>query len=88
MTTMFTEDVARGAYTVSPSTASGRTEVVTMPDVTAIVFVVNDDISVRESLELLIKNAGLAARNICISTGFPVPPARRSSSSPITATCP
>jgi FixJ family two-component response regulator len=29
-----------------------------MPDVSAIVFVVDDDISVRESLELLIKNAG------------------------------
>ena len=29
-----------------------------MPDVTAIVFVVDDDISVRESLELLIKSAG------------------------------
>jgi FixJ family two-component response regulator len=29
-----------------------------MPDVTPIVFVVDDDISVRESLELLIKSAG------------------------------
>jgi FixJ family two-component response regulator len=29
-----------------------------MPDVTATVFVVDDDISVRESLELLIKCAG------------------------------
>jgi FixJ family two-component response regulator len=29
-----------------------------MPDVTPIVFVVDDDISVRESLELLISNAG------------------------------
>jgi FixJ family two-component response regulator len=29
-----------------------------MPDVTSIVFVVDDDISVRESLELLIKSAG------------------------------
>ena len=29
-----------------------------MPDVTSIVFVVDDDVSVRESLELLIKNAG------------------------------
>jgi FixJ family two-component response regulator len=30
----------------------------TMPEVTSIVFVVDDDISVRESLELLIKSAG------------------------------
>ena len=29
-----------------------------MPDITAIVFVVDDDVSVRESLELLIRNAG------------------------------
>jgi FixJ family two-component response regulator len=29
-----------------------------MPDVTPIVFVVDDDVSVRESLELLIKHAG------------------------------
>jgi FixJ family two-component response regulator len=33
-------------------------EVRTMPETTAVVFVVDDDISVRESLELLIKNAG------------------------------
>jgi FixJ family two-component response regulator len=29
-----------------------------MPDVTSIVFVVDDDVSVRESLELLIRTAG------------------------------
>ena len=45
-------------YTVSPSTAARGIEVVTMPDVTSIVFVVDDDISVRESLELLIRSAG------------------------------
>jgi FixJ family two-component response regulator len=58
MTTTFAEYVTRGAYTVRPSTAVGRLEVGTMQDVTAIVFVVDDDISVRESLELLIKSAG------------------------------
>jgi FixJ family two-component response regulator len=42
-----------------PSAIAGRsTEVLTMPDATPIVFVVDDDISVRESLELLIKSAG------------------------------
>ena len=29
-----------------------------MPDITPIVFVVDDDVSMRESLELLIKHAG------------------------------
>jgi FixJ family two-component response regulator len=55
---MFTEIVAREPYTVSSSIVDGRIGVVTMPDVTAIVFVVDDDISVRESLELLIKHVG------------------------------
>ena len=58
MTTMFTEIVARGSYTRTSLIAAGRTEVVTMPDRTPIVFVVDDDVSVRESLELLIKHAG------------------------------
>jgi FixJ family two-component response regulator len=51
-------NVTSGAYTVRPPTAPGQIEVVTMPDVTAIVFVVDDDISVRESLELLVTTAG------------------------------
>jgi len=34
-----------------------------MPDVTSIVFVVDDEISVRESLELLITSAGWRPRN-------------------------
>src|SRR3989442_4138917 len=58
MTTMFTENVARGPYTVTSSSAGRAIEVVTMPDVTSIVFVVDDDVSVRESLELLIRTAG------------------------------
>jgi FixJ family two-component response regulator len=69
MTTMFTENVARAPYTVSSSVAARAIEVVTMPDVTrlrasdasarqaSIVFVVDDDVSVRESLELLIRTA-------------------------------
>jgi FixJ family two-component response regulator len=54
MTTMLTDS----GYTVSPSRAARGLGVVTMSDVSAIVFVVDDDISVRESLELLIKTAG------------------------------
>jgi FixJ family two-component response regulator len=38
--------------------ASRSSEGHTMPDVLPIVFVVDDDVSVRESLELLIKSAG------------------------------
>ena len=58
MTTMFTANVARGPYTVNSSFAGRVIEVATMPDVTSVVFVVDDDISVRESLELLIRTAG------------------------------
>ena len=56
MTTFSTEKVTPEAYTaISPMTAR-LTEAVA--DVTSIVFVVDDDVSVRESLELLIRTAG------------------------------
>jgi FixJ family two-component response regulator len=58
MTTMFAQNVAREPYTVTSSSARRAIEVVTMPDSTAVVFVVDDDVSVRESLELLIRTAG------------------------------
>jgi FixJ family two-component response regulator len=58
MTTTLTESVARRPYTVSSSSAGPVIRVVTMPDVTSIVFVVDDDVSVRESLELLVSTAG------------------------------
>ncbi len=45
-------------YTVTSAIASRSIGVVTMPDLTPIVFVVDDDVSVRESLELLIETAG------------------------------
>jgi FixJ family two-component response regulator len=43
------------------ATAAGALEVVNMPNLTSIVFVVDDDISVRDSLELLISSAGWRA---------------------------
>jgi FixJ family two-component response regulator len=43
------------------ATGQNAIEVVNMPDLTSIVFVVDDDISVRESLELLIRSAGWRA---------------------------
>jgi len=41
-----------------------------MPDLSPIVFVVDDDISVRESLELLIKSAGWRAEIFASGTDF------------------
>ncbi len=58
MTTVFERSDTRQPYTVSRSTAARGVEVVSMADVKGVVFVVDDDISVRESLELLLKNAG------------------------------
>src|ERR687895_477889 len=49
--------IGREPYTVSSAIALRSIEV-TMPDVTFIVFVVDDDISVRESLDSLIRTAG------------------------------
>jgi FixJ family two-component response regulator len=48
----------RSPYTVTSAIVSPSIEVLTMPDVTPIVYVVDDDVSVRESLELLIETAG------------------------------
>ena len=58
MTTMSTGNITRAPYTVTSAIASRSIEVFTMPDVTSVVFVVDDDVSVRESLELLIRTAG------------------------------
>jgi FixJ family two-component response regulator len=66
MAMMFTQNVGysasafarEGRYTVSRSTAASGIGIVNMPELTPIVLVVDDDISVRESLELLIKSAG------------------------------
>ena len=58
MATKSTWDATRAPYTVPSLTASRSIEVLPMQDVTSIVFVVDDDVSVRESLELLIRTAG------------------------------
>jgi FixJ family two-component response regulator len=57
-------------YTVGSSTVAGRSKAVTMADVTPTVFVVDDDISVRESLELLIMSGGWKAETFGSAQAF------------------
>jgi FixJ family two-component response regulator len=58
MTAVSTENIARRRYTASSPVGARSIEVATMPDAPSIVYVVDDDVSVRESLELLIGTAG------------------------------
>ena len=66
---MFTEMSPAGTYTVSPCTARAN-GVIAMPDVTSVVFVVDDDVSVRESLDLLIKTAGWRPKTFASAQEF------------------
>src|SRR5262245_21322723 len=56
--------------TVSPLAGMRGSEVVPMVEVTPIVFVVDDDISVRESLELLITSAGWTPETFASAPDF------------------
>ncbi|MGZ5233415.1 MAG: response regulator transcription factor, partial [Burkholderiales bacterium] len=58
MRTFSAENVTPGAYTAPSPFGARLIEAVAMPHFTSIVFVVDDDVSVRESLELLIRTAG------------------------------
>jgi FixJ family two-component response regulator len=57
-------------YTGTLAVVSHSDEVVKMPDVTPIVFVVDDDISVRDSLELLIRSGGWHAETFASGQEF------------------
>jgi FixJ family two-component response regulator len=70
MTTAFHENVIRQPYTVSPSIAPHGVEAISMPDVKGVVFVVDDDISVREALEPLLKDAGWQPQMFESAQGF------------------
>jgi FixJ family two-component response regulator len=70
MATMFTGMPHAGTYTVDPSTAARANGVVAMPDITSVVFVVDDDVSVRESLDLLIKTAGWRPKTFASAQEF------------------
>ena len=70
MATKSTWDVARAPYTVLSPTASRSIEVLPMLDATSIVFVVDDDVSVRESLELLLRTAGWRAETFASAQEF------------------
>ena len=74
MPALGTGNVTRAPYTVRSATAARSTEVLTMPDATPIVFVVDDDISVRESLELLIRSAGWRPETFASGQDFLVRP--------------
>jgi FixJ family two-component response regulator len=69
MTSAIQYNVVRGMYTPIHQAARRKDEVA-MADVQPIVFVVDDDISVRESLELLIKSAGWRAETFASAQAF------------------
>jgi FixJ family two-component response regulator len=67
---MVTPNLTRQPYTVNPSIIARGSEVAAMPDPAAVVFVVDDDVSVRESLELLIRNAGWRSETFVTALEF------------------
>jgi len=62
--------VPRAMHRHSSATAPRSTEALTMPDATSIVFVVDDDVSVRESLELLVKSEGWRCETFASAQDF------------------
>lgn len=70
MTTVSQADVSRRPYTGGLSPAARALGVVSMADVIGTVFVVDDDISVRESLELLIRTEGWRPETFALAQQF------------------
>jgi FixJ family two-component response regulator len=63
-------DAAVATIYAQPATQAGDVEGHQMSDVTSIVFVVDDDVSVRESLDLLIKAAGWLPETFASAPAF------------------
>ena len=70
MATPFHENVIRQPSTVSSSSAPRRAEAIPIQDVQGIVFVVDDDISVREALQPLLADAGWHPQMFESAQGF------------------
>ncbi len=70
MPTISPRSTPRTAYTGPWAIASHSTAVLTMADVTSVVFVVDDDISIRESLELLVKRQGWGCETFASAQEF------------------
>ena len=67
---MRTGTVTFAAYNAPSAIVSRSIKALTVPEVPPIVFVVDDDISVRESLELLIKSAGMRPETFVSAQDF------------------
>ena len=59
-----------GLSAMHPSSAAHAIDVVTRPDVTSLVFVVDDEVSVRESLELLMGAVGWRVESFASAADF------------------
>lgn len=70
MTRTYVEGVAPRPYTAAPSTASRAAESQALPAAPAVVFIVDDDVSVRESLELLVSTGGWQAETFVSAQEF------------------
>src|SRR5688500_6094401 len=55
---------------MNPSSAARAIDVVASPNVTSVVFVVDDEESVRESLELLMRTEGWRVESFASATDF------------------
>jgi FixJ family two-component response regulator len=70
MTPTSVRNVTHAPYTVPSAVAARALGVPAMQDITSIVFVIDDDVSVRESLDLLLRTAGWRAETFASAQEF------------------